>query len=482
LTFRRRRAARRDVAAIPFGAVDSGDRLVDIDEPMSWLAAVFALPPTQRPTLVDGSDEVSGDGWDDRIHRVREAIESTGLRPGEAVAFPCQQTVGDVVLLLALFERGLSVALQSENDSAPHAPFWRGTVRWHEGLEFRATDTPTLRRDAAPRLFVHTSGSLDRAKLVVHDPVRVLANARAVVHRLGLARTDRISVPVPIWHMYGLGAALLPGLLAGATIDLIAQANALRVFERERRFAPTVAFVTPSFAAALLKARRTPRTRPYRFSVCAGDRIDPRTFQAWEECSGALVQLYGSTELGAVAAASPDLPPPLRAASVGPPLDGVECRVDAAGALQVRSAFAFLGYADASGEPLPASAWLMTGDRAQVEDGRIALLGRSDLAVNRDGRLMQLEDVERVLERLTGVERAVVVADGQGARGVGLVAFVVGDAAGDPDALRAALRSMLPEWAIPERLCPIDGMPVGPNGKLDRAALAALARAQRSQG
>ena len=138
---------------------------------MSWLAAVLALPPTRRPTLVDGNDEVAGDAWDGRIHGVREAIESTGLQPGEAVAFPCRQTVGDVVLLLALLERGLSVTLQSENDSAPHAPFWRGTVRWHEGLEFRSTDTPTLRRDAAPRLFVHTSGSLDRAKLVVHDPV-----------------------------------------------------------------------------------------------------------------------------------------------------------------------------------------------------------------------------------------------------------------------------------------------------------------------
>jgi acyl-coenzyme A synthetase/AMP-(fatty) acid ligase len=307
----------------------------------------------------------------------------------------------------------------------------------------------------------------------------VLANARVVVDRLGLGSADRISLPVPLWHMYGLGAALLPGLLAGASIDLIAHANALSVFDRERRFAPTVAFVTPSFAASLLKARRT-RARPYRLSVCAGDRIDRGTFQMWEECSGALVQLYGTTEMGAVAAASPQMPAPVRAISVGPPFDGVECAVDAAGVLQVRSPFAFLGYADASGAPTPTSEWYATGDRARLVQGRIMILGRADLAVERDGRLMQLEDVERVMEQLDGVEHAAVVADGHSPRGVGLVAFVVGSAAHDPATLRAALRSALPEWAVPERVCPIERMPTGATGKLDRAALAALARSQRS--
>jgi acyl-CoA synthetase (AMP-forming)/AMP-acid ligase II len=324
---------------------------------MSWLTAVLALPSTQRPTLVDGSDELSGDVWDDRIHGLREAIESTGLRPGEAVAFPCRQTVGDVVLLLALFERGLSVALQSENDSAPRAPFWRGTVRWHEGLEFRSTDTPTIRGDASPRLFVHTSGSLDRAKLVVHDPVRVLANARAVVHRLGLARTDRISVPVPIWHMYGLGAALLPGLLAGATIDLIAQANALRVFERERRFAPTVAFVTPSFAASLLKAART------AYATVSIQRLCGRSHRS------AHVPSVGGVQRALVqpTAARSSARWPQRRPTAGAAAGDVgrsatrrrRVRGRSAGVLRVRSAFAFL-VTPTSGEPIPASGWFTT--------------------------------------------------------------------------------------------------------------------------
>jgi acyl-coenzyme A synthetase/AMP-(fatty) acid ligase len=449
---------------------------------MSWLRSVLAMPCAQRPTLVDGGDHVSGDAWDARIAALREALEATGLQPGDAVTFPCDQTVGHALLLLALLERGLTVILQSGERSAHDAPFERGTVRWDNGLEFRSIDSPDRRRlDVGQYLLVRTSGSLARAQLVAHDPLRVLANARAVVDRIGLNSADRISLPVPIWHMYGLGAALLPGLLAGACIDLIARANALSFFDRERRFSPTVAFVTPSFAASLLKARRPPRSRPYRLSVSAGDRIDERTFQTWEDCSGALVQLYGTTEMGAVAASSPDMPAAVRATSVGLPFERVDCAVDPAGVLQVRSPFAFLGYADASGTPIPTSEWFTTGDRARLAQGRITILGRADLAVNRDGRLMQLEDVERAMQQLDGVERAALVADGHGPRGIGLVAFVVGAAAEDPAALRAALRAALPEWAVPDHVCPIERMPTGPNGKLERATLAALARQQRSR-
>ena len=53
----------------------------------------------------------------------------------------------------------------------------------------------------------------------------------------------------------------------------------------------------------------------------------PHTLASYESRFGCLVQLYGSTEMGAIAAGSPDDPQEIRTTTVGKPLDQVKMRL-----------------------------------------------------------------------------------------------------------------------------------------------------------
>jgi hypothetical protein len=86
-------------------------------------------------------------------------------------------------------------------------------------------------------------------------------------------------------------------------------------------------------------------------------------------------------------------------------------------------------------------------------------------------------EVEHALERHPSVREAAVVARA-GPEGTELVGFVV--PAGEPvaaDALRAHLRTLLPDQMVPAHLSHLDELPRLPNGKTDRAALALRAEA-----
>jgi aryl carrier-like protein len=78
-------------------------------------------------------------------------------------------------------------------------------------------------------------------------------------------------------------------------------------------------------------------------------------------------------------------------------------------------------------------------------------------------------EVERALLAVEGVERAVVVTIGEGAD-ARLVAYVV-TATESPEHIRAVLSERLPDYLVPSLVVPLDRIPLGPTGKVDRAAL-----------
>ena len=139
---------------------------------------------------------------------------------------------------------------------------------------------------AGPDLYLRTSGSTAGPKLARMSHQKWLNNALGCVDRWRLTADDRLSIPVPIFHSYGLGAAFLPGLLVGAAMDLAGGANVLRYVEREERFAPTVAFLTPAFCDMFLTVRKGEVAHRCRLSVTAGDKI--KREQVW--CDLAAIQ------------------------------------------------------------------------------------------------------------------------------------------------------------------------------------------------
>jgi len=429
-----------------------------------------------------------------------------GLNPHNPLIFECANSVQNAIVLLYLFDRGYSFLLlppaPPEFDPATLPTFFSALLKVQDvplddldGLETGLDLQPNPAFLGVPealqvpdRLYMRTSGSTGTPKLVVHHHDRFFENVAAGQARLELTPGDRVAIPVPLFHMYGLGAAFLPSILAGASVDLQKGANLLRYIQREQKFDPTVAFMTPIFCEMLLKGRKSPR--PYRMTVAAGDRMRSETFDRYESQFGCLVKLYGSTEMGIMAAASPQDGVDLRSHSVGLPLPGIHFKLEypqadlgpdweGLGELWCQNPMGFEGYVDSQGQPWGDQPldWFRTKDFGQISDsGRISVVGRCDHSVNRDGLLVFFSDVERAIDTCDSVELSVVVAKGESSRGKGLVAYCIPAKGFEPveSEIRSHCFDRLPKRAVPDSIHILKSLPLLPNGKVDRQALVRL--------
>lgn len=370
-----------------------------------------------------------------------------------------------------------TIAARAVGDDAPS--------KWGYDVAVRAPESAATTVDLPPHVYLGTSGTTARPKLAAYTPERLLGNAANCVRRLELVPEDRVLLPLPFAHMYGLGAALLPAVLAGASVCLVSSVNLLTYLDAERRFEPTVAFLTPGLAHQLVSARKQPRR--YRLSVLGADRMDEATFARYEERHGCTVCIYGSTELGAVAAGGPADAFARRQRTSGRLLDHVRLVArddEPAGTLCFDHPFGMSGYADETGAPvLPRDVYrdgvYITRDVGGLDaQGDLCVRGRRDDCVKRDGYLVGCGDVERALEQLPGVARAVVSSGEATPRGAALIAVCVRqpDAAVTADDVLRRCRAALPPQAVPDRVVFVAQLPLTATGKPDRQAIDSLCR------
>ncbi|NOT27406.1 MAG: amino acid adenylation domain-containing protein, partial [Acidobacteria bacterium] len=130
-------------------------------------------------------------------------------------------------------------------------------------------------------------------------------------------------------------------------------------------------------------------------------------------------------------------------------------------------------------EGAPGERLYRTGDRAcWREDGALVFRGRSDQQVKVRGFRIEPAEIEAVLLLRADVAQAVVIARDGSDGNAELVACVVPRAEIlkplDVSALQAHLAERLPAYMVPASVAVIDAVPLTFNGKVDRAALAAV--------
>lgn len=396
-----------------------------------------------------------------------------GWQAHAAVRFPALRGIGDfdmlALLLAAIVDR--RPALLCAADATPPAAC-DGAIG--AVLEARAADAADERAPASGEnergpsgLAVQSSGTLGTPKTIWHDPRDVLATAALVMQRLGLGADDRVLITVPLHHMYGLGAALIPALLAGAQVHLLPKANLLSFNGALRAATPTWVYSTPHLLRTLVQRKRDPLS-PSCSLVLAGDGIpEPLRAQA-QQVFARVFDLYGSSELGVIAISGANQPQALD------PLDGVRAFPAEAGAgqarLVVRHPHAATHIAHAGTAVALSQAW-DTGDIAIFHDqGRFAIQGRADLSLNRAGKLLVLADLERAIMAWPGVELAVAIALDEDTAAGKAIAVVIqpSSPALSLDTLKQHAASTLPVFARPDRYALAAELPRLGSGKPDR--------------
>jgi thioesterase domain-containing protein len=126
-----------------------------------------------------------------------------------------------------------------------------------------------------------------------------------------------------------------------------------------------------------------------------------------------------------------------------------------------------------------------TGDRVRrLPDGRLLWLGRFDSQVKIRGHRVEIGEVEACLARMIGVGSSAVVPIAERDGSSRLAAFIVArEATGISGKwVRDQLARELPSCMVPARVDVLRALPMTPNRKVDRAALAQLARARTLAG
>jgi amino acid adenylation domain-containing protein len=127
-------------------------------------------------------------------------------------------------------------------------------------------------------------------------------------------------------------------------------------------------------------------------------------------------------------------------------------------------------------DPIPGARIYRTGDLARwLPDGTVEFLGRIDHQVKLRGFRIEPGEIEVVLAQHPGVRDAVVLAHESVPGQRRLVGYATPRYAESPpgaDDLRRFLRDRLPDYMVPARIVLLDEMPLTPNKKIDRKALA----------
>lgn len=381
--------------------------------------------------------------------------------------------------------RGIAVL---ELDVDPGMP--AGVFALAGGVAGPPATTPR-RADDDLALFLHTSGTTSRPKLVPLTQQNLIASARHVSATLALRPDDRCLNLMPLFHIHGLVAALLASIEAGASVVCTPGFHPIQAYDWFREFQPTWTTAVPTMYQSLLArwayhgdALRDHRLRFIRSSSAS---LPVTVSEELELTFGVpVVEAYGMTEAAHQMASNPLPPAQRRPGSVGPPAgpeiailsaEGDLLPTGSTGEVAIRGESVFGGYEDNPDANAAAfvNGWFRTGDEGSLdEDGYLTLSGRLKEQINRGGeKVSPLEIDARLLAHPAVAEAAAFgMPDARLGEEVAAAVVLKGEYDTSEPALQDFLAQTLAPFKVPRRILILDEIPKGPTGKIQRVGLA----------
>ncbi len=401
---------------------------------------------------------------------VRERIDASGTlwRDGEPSTLTGAATVDALVALYAHLEMRTPVLLLHPRLTAPERDE-------QEAAAARAGPLPHAKAAA----IIYTSGTTGTPRAAVLSRGALEASAAASAANLGWKADDRWLLCMPIAHVGGL-SIVTRCLVARRCVVLTPKFDAQRLPSviADRRV--TLASFVPAMLARALDAHPEWRAPPHLRAILVGGAALPAALlRRAVERGFPVLPSYGLTESCAQIVAVPYAArrDPAEYGS-GMPLAGVQARI-VDGRIQVRGPMLMAGYWN--GPSLAPGEWFDTGDIGEI-DARGCVhvhARRTDLIVT-GGENVYPAEVERALEAMPGIRAAGVFGVASDEWGQEVAAALVASAAPPRDfdlALHVVAR--LAPHKRPRHVCYVSELPHSAGGKLDRAALAACAKALR---
>lgn len=372
-----------------------------------------------------------------------------------------------------------------------------GFLPWAELQARGDTVKPERLRARQARLAPHhpiniqyTSGTTGFPKGATLSHRNILNNGYLVGESLGLSERDRLVIPVPLYHCFGMVMGNLACLTHGATMIYPAPA-----FEPEATLAAvaeeraTALHGVPTMFIALLDHPRLGAfdLSSLRTGIMAGATCPIEVMKrVIAELHMAEVQIaYGMTETSPVSLQmGPEDSLERRVSSVGRTQPHLENRIvgrDGAvlprgqvGELCTRGYSVMLGYWDdpeATAAVLDEAGWMHTGDLALMdEDGYVRIVGRSKDMIIRGGENIYPRELEEFFFTHPAVADVQVIGIPDAKYGEEIVAWIKfhpGHQASDAE-LRAWSRERIAHFKTPRYFKIVDEFPMTVTGKVQK--------------
>jgi fatty-acyl-CoA synthase len=341
----------------------------------------------------------------------------------------------------------------------------------------------------------YTSGTTGFPKGATLSHHNILNNGYFVAATQGWTENDRVCLPVPFYHCFGMVMGNLGATSHGACMVIpdavFDPAATLRAVERERC---TALYGVPTMFIAELADPTFPTTdlSSLRTGVMAGSPCPMHVMKRVIADMGMaeVTICYGMTETSPVSTQTrPDDELERRVSTVGQvgphlevkivdPASGLVVPRGTPGELCTRGYSVMLGYwemPDRTAEVIDAARWMHTGDLATMDDaGYLNIVGRIKDMVIRGGENIYPREIEEFLYNHPDIVDVQVIGVPDARYGEELMAWVklrTGADALTVDRLREYCRGRLAHYKIPRYVKVVDAFPMTVTGKVRKVEM-----------
>ena len=478
---------------------------------------------------------VSADGqamtWQqliDQLERVRTALRMVGIGPNDRVAIAlangptlataflavaactgcaplnpactqdeCEFYLNDFKAKALITTKGAAVAaanaaarlgipiFECQEDSAVPGRFALDTSNMSAGAATFGETGPD-----SPALYLYTSGTTSKPKLVPLRHKNLVASAQNIVTTLQLSSTDRCLNLMPLFHIHGLMGGLLAPLAAGGSTVCPPSLRPGDFFLWMERTRPTWYTAVPTMHRVVVSEAKdhaaTIEHCRLRFVRSSSAPLPAALFdQLVRVFAAPVLEAYSMTEAAHQMTCNPLGSGKQRRGTVGVAAGPEVAIMDEAGHIVapggtgevvIRGPSVMSGYEANPQANATAftNGWFRTGDQGRLDaEGYLTLTGRLKEQINRGGEKLAPLEIDQVLLTHPDIVEAATFGCPHPTLGEEVAAAVVirPGAKTTPDQIQAFLRDHLAGFKIPRRILLVSAIPKGPTGKVQRGQL-----------